>query len=675
MPSRASLFFRCLGAICLLAATTWIVEIATLALLWRGQTLAAYAFFPNQAYDFLAKIRWFGDALLGWAPSLPDQFAGLSMGDKLAALAPLVPATLVVALLVGAAGGILCAILRSRRGSLRGDVLAWAVFALLVHVAACLPAFNLEEGLRVSRLAFRARSLVVDGMLLATAISLVSFGLAYAVAPVFERSRMMAAAGLLVVFGAAGFASTLAQIAPAPPPYVAATPDPSKPRRNVLLISLDSLRADHVGAYGYKRDTSPSFDRFAKDGVLFRNAISTSSWTLPTHLTMFTGRSQVSHGVVVDTLVLSTAIPTLGEIFKEAGYSTAGFVSGPYVGGHYGYARGMDTYTDFSASWGKGAEARGAILSPTINEKALAWLDQQVVPGSREAKEPFFLFLHYFDIHYDFVPPAPYDTMFDPDYTGTMDGKFFIERDDVHPKMDPRDLEHILALYDGEIRFTDEHVGRILDKLKALGLYDDTVVLITADHGDEFFEHGNKGHHRTVYDEVLRIPFALRLPGGEHSGRTVDEQVSLLDVFPTLLDAAGFRIPSDVEGESLAAWVRGQRSSREAIYSDFYDKRGFNLQVARRTPVEKTIQHFNRITHPKRGPLEYYDLAKDPAESDNRADEQPAPMAGAIEAMTTWLDLRWRTHRHTELATAGVASIEIDAETQERLKALGYVGD
>jgi arylsulfatase A-like enzyme len=674
MPSRAALFFRCLGAILLLAAVTWIVEIGVLAMLWRGQTLPAYAFFPNQAYDFLAKIRWFADAALGWAPALPDQFAGLSIADKLAALAPLVPATLMTALVLGAAGGVLCALVRSRRSSLRGDLVAWTVFALVVHVVVSLPAFGLDDGLRVSRLAFRARSLVVDGMLLATAVSLVSFGIAWALAPVFERSRVLAIAALMLVFGAAAFASNAQRPAPPPPAYAAATPDPSKPRRNVVLISLDSLRADHVGAYGYKRDTSPRFDRFAKDGVLFRNAISTSSWTLPTHLTMFTGRSQVSHGVVVDTLVLSTAVPTLGEIFKDAGYATAGFVSGPYVGGHYGYARGMDTYTDFSASWGKGAEARAAILSPTINEKALAWLDERAAEG-REAKEPFFLFLHYFDIHYDFVPPAPYDKMFDPDYTGTMDGRFFIERDDVHAKMDPRDLEHILALYDGEIRFTDEHVGRILDRLKALGLDDDTVVLITADHGDEFFEHGNKGHHRTVYDEVLRIPFALRLPGGEHAGKTVDEQVSLLDVFPTLLDAAGFRVPSDVEGESLAAWLRGQRSSREAIYSDFYDKRGFNLQVARRTPAEKTIQHFNRITHPRRGPLEYYNLAKDPAETDNRADEDLPQMTAALEAMTTWLELRWRTHRHTELATAGVASIEIDAETQERLKALGYVGD
>lgn len=667
MSSRSAAFLRCIGALLLLAATTWAVELAAFALLWRGLSLAPYAFFPHQSWDFVAKIRWFADPLLGWAPALPDRFAGPGLSDHLSALAPLLPATFVTALVVGAVGGLLCALRPSRSGSLRRDLLAWAVLGLLVHVAVSVPAFGLEEGLRVSRLAYRARSLIVDGMLLATAVSVVGFVLAWALAPLFSRSRVLAGAGVAGLAAVAFLAS--ASPPPLPTPSAVAAADPSRPRRNVVLISLDSLRADHVGAYGYKRDTSPNFDRFAREGVLYRNAISTSSWTLPTHLTMFTGRSQISHGVNVDTKVLSTAIPTLGEIFHEAGYATAGFVSGPYVGGHYGYARGMDAYEELSARWGKGAEARAAILSPEINEKGLAWLAQQ------DGKRPFFLFLHYFDIHYDFVPPAPYDTMFDPDYTGTMDGRMFIERDDVNAKMDPRDLDHIRALYDGEIRFTDEHVGRILDHLKTRGLLENTVVMIVSDHGDEFFEHGNKGHHRTVYDEVLHIPFALRLPDGEHAGKTVEEQVTLLDVFPTLLDAAGFPVPGDAEGDSLVAWLRGEKPTREAIYSDFYDKRGFNLQVARRTPDSKTIQHFNRITHPKRGPLEYYDLASDAEESDNRAEQHPGEVAASVDAMTGWLEQQWRMHRLAEHAAGGQESIEIDDETMKRLESLGYVGD
>ncbi|HXC49266.1 MAG TPA: sulfatase [Candidatus Limnocylindrales bacterium] len=666
MASRASSFLRCLGALMLLTATTWAVEIPALLFVWRHQTLPPYAFFPNQSYDFLAKIRWFAGALFDWAPGLPDRFAGLAVGDKLSALAPLLPSTLVVAAAVGVIGGALCALVSRRRGTLRGDLLLWAALALVVHVAVSIPAFSLDEGLRISRLAYRARSLVVDGMLLATAVSLVAWVLAWSLAPLFSRSRALTIAGLVTMVGASALAMTNAR--PAPAAKAAASAPSAGAHRNVVLISLDSLRADHVGAWGYKRDTTPNLDWFAKESVRFRNAISTSSWTLPTHLTMFTGRSQLSHGVVVDTNVLPTSVRTLGEIFHDAGYATAGFVSGPYVSGHYGYDRGMDTYIDLSAQWGKGAEARAAVLSPQVNEKGLAWLDET-------HEKPFFLFLHYFDIHYDYVPPPPYDTMFDPGYTGTMDGRMFIERDDVNPKMPPRDLEHILALYDGEIRFTDEHVGRVLDRLREKGLLDSTAVMIVADHGDEFFEHGNKGHHRTVYDEVLHVPMLLRLPGGEHAGETIDAQTSLLDVFPTLLDAAGLAAPEATEGESLAGWIRGSTSTRTAVFSDFYDKRGFNLQVSRRTPDEKTIQHFNRITHPKQGALEDYDLAGDPAEKSNRARSRRAEVASAVEAMTAWLDGQWRFHRRTETETGGNASIQIDTETMQRLKSLGYVGE
>jgi arylsulfatase A-like enzyme len=669
MPPKLLAAVRCLGALLLLLACTWVVEIVALVLLWGPQTLAPYAFFPNQTWDFVAKIRWFGDALFAWAPPLPDRFAGLATDDKLSALAPLLPATLAVALVLGLVGAALCALRSRERGSLRRDVLAWAALGLVVHVAVAIPAFGLEEGLRISRMAFRARSLVIDGMVFATVISIAAAALAYGIAPLFGRSRVVALSGAAAVFLAAFLAAPTGRTSPPPPAGTAAKADPARPRRNVVLISLDSLRADHVGAYGYQRDTSPVFDRVAREGVLFRNAIATSSWTLPTHLTMFTGLSQVAHGVFVDTVVLPRTIPTLGEIFREAGYQTAGFVSGPYVGPHYGYDRGMDTYVDFSAKWGKSAEARSAILSPEINKNALAWLD------GMKTDQPFFQVLHYFDIHYDFVPPPPFDAMFDPDYTGTMDGKRFIERDDVHPGMDKRDLDHILALYDGEIRFTDMHVGKILDRLREKNLLDSTVLMILSDHGDEFFEHGNKGHHRTVYDEVLRIPFVIRLPNAENAGRVIEDQVSTLDVFPTLLDGAGITPPSDAEGESLIGWIGGAKSTRDAVYADFYDKRGFNVQVARRTPVEKTIQHFNRINHPKRGPIEYYDLSSDAAESDNRSEQHPGEVASALERMSQWLEDRWRFHRRAELGAGGADSIEIDEETKKRLESLGYVGD
>ncbi|RMF20012.1 MAG: hypothetical protein D6760_12435, partial [Deltaproteobacteria bacterium] len=356
------------------------------------------------------------------------------------------------------------------------------------------------------------------------------------------------------------------------------------------------------------------------------------------------------------------------EILKKSGYTTAGFVSAPYVAAHYGYARGMDVYEDISAEYSHRQEARSAIVAPEVTKKALDWLDGH-------AEDRFFLFIHYFDIHYDYIPPPPYDSMFDPDYTGSVDGTNFIERRDVNPKMDRRDLEHILALYDGEIRFTDDHVAQVLERIDRLGLRDNTLVIIVSDHGDEFFEHGNKGHHRTVYSEVLRVPFLMRLPRGIGRGSVVEEQVSLIDLMPTILDVVGVEDPDGVEGVSLLPLVRGRPIDRDAIYAEFFDKRGFNLQVARRTHERKTIEHFNRLMHPKRRPIEVYDIARDPEEQHDLAAEPDEDVRAEITQLGQWLEQRWRINRQVERASHGANRVEIDAETMQRLKSLGYVGD
>ncbi|HYC56336.1 MAG TPA: sulfatase [Candidatus Binatia bacterium] len=674
MSTPASNFLRCLGGLLLLAGVTWIVETIGLLLAYHGQIIPPYAFFPNQVYDFLAKLRWLANDVAWLAPPLPDRFTGLGVEDKVRYAAGLLPVLASMTLVLGITTGAVAALIQRRPRSLRSYVVMWSVVALIVHVALAIPALGLESGMRMSQMAYRARSLVVDGGLLAMVVAVVAGAAAAFVAPGFEgrgrRLRRYAAVSAFECAAVAAFIlSSAVPVERASAALTAETPPVgSGERYNVVLISLDSLRSDHLSTYGYQRETSPNLTRLARQGVLFRNAMATSSWTLPTHLTMFTGRYQISHGVVEDTRVLLPSIPTLGQVFKAAGYDTAGYVSGPYVAGHYGYARGMDTYVDFSADVGKGREAREQITSPSINEQALAWLDQR-------GDAPFFLFLHYFDIHYDYIPPAPYDRMFDPDYTGTIDGRNFIERKDVHAKMDKRDLEHILALYDGEIRFTDHHVGAILDKLEQKGLSGKTVVLLTADHGEEFFEHGNKGHHRTVYDEVLRIPFLLRIPGDANAGKEVTEQVSLVDVFPTLLDLAGLPPAPDIEGVSLRSLADGSGAERDAVYAEFFDKLGLNLQVARRTPAVKTIEHFNRITHPRRSAIEHYDLADDPDERDDRASDNPAAVRAELTAMSGWLEARWRSQRAAEAAAGGRKSIDIDDETMERLKSLGYVGD
>jgi arylsulfatase A-like enzyme len=409
-------------------------------------------------------------------------------------------------------------------------------------------------------------------------------------------------------------------------------------------------------------------DRLAQQGVRFANALATSSWTLPTHLSMFTGRYQISHGVMHESYTLSADVPTLGEAMKAAGYATAGFVSAPYVAAHYGYARGMDVYRDLSAEYGHRKEARSAIVSPELTDLAIDWLEEH-------KSTPFFLFVHNFDAHYDYTPPPPYDSMFDPDYSGEIDGNHFIERKDVNARMDRRDLDHILALYDGEIRYADDHIAKLMRKVDELGLRRKTMVIVVSDHGDEFFEHGNKGHHRTLYDEVLRIPMIVRMPVGAHAGTVVDEQVTLVDLMPTILDVADLAPAKSVDGLSLLPLMAGRPSGRSALYSAFLDKRGFNLQVGRRTSSTKVIQHFNRIAHPSQAPIELYELAKDPGEHDDRALKEPVKARAHLDILAGFLDDQWRKNRLQERNAAGTNRIDIDDDTMEALKALGYVGD
>ncbi|MFT4571085.1 MAG: arylsulfatase A-like enzyme [Hyphomicrobiaceae bacterium] len=656
-----------------LACISLVVEAVAFALVWAGQVAAPFGFFTNQSWNFLAKIREFADPVLFWAPGLPDRFTDTSTTAHIGLAISAAPSVLSTAVLVGVAIGCLASLLSPRRKvSLRAWLLIWTGLGICVHSVAAIGPLNLGEMSRWGQFAYRLRSLIVDGTAVAVAVAVISFAIAWLVAPRVgnegrSKTPIVALAALLLASGLA--------LKPSAPSALVVPFTPSSGtvagKQNVLLISLDSLRADHVHCYGYERETSPTIDRLAAEGVRFANAISTSSWTLPAHLTMFTSRYQTSHGVAVDTHTLNSSIPTLGEIMKAAGYATAGFISGPYVAGHYGYDRGMDTYVDLSQGYDHRAEARATIASPAINEHALDWL-------AEHHEEPFFLFLHYFDIHYDFIPPPPYDSMFDPDYTGTMDGTLFIERKDVNADMNPRDLEHIKALYDGEIRFTDEHVGLILDRLRDYGVLDNTLVVLVSDHGDEFFEHGNKGHHRTVYDEVLRVPFVVRLPGGDRAGTVIEDQASLVDVMPTILGHTGIAGPPHMEGRNILRTPHAD-NKREAVYAEFYDKRGFNVQVARRTLQSKVIQHFNRITHPSSDAVEFYDIAADP---DEQHDLHPLnPGAGARETdeldhLAAWIDQSWRNWREFQhLGGDAGPAVEIDDEMAERLRQLGYVSD
>jgi arylsulfatase A-like enzyme len=369
----------------------------------------------------------------------------------------------------------------------------------------------------------------------------------------------------------------------------------------VLLISLDTVRADHLSAYGYGRATSPHIDALAARGVLFEDATSTTSWTLPAHLSLLTGLEVSAHGVCDERLwQLPGAegapfeVPLhgtfLSEVLSGAGYSTAGFYTWKYLEPRFGFGPGFDVYQRLGLSvyshpeWskrfeelraaGKADELRAWMQEspeifdeqrPTAGEAvdaALAWLD------ARGPEEPFFLFLHLFDAHDDYVPPPPFDKRFtDPAYAGPIDGRRVTSPDSpVRADMDPRDLAQLVALYDGELAWVDSQVGRVLDQLDALGRRDDTLVVLTSDHGEEFFEHGGKTHRAQLFRESVHVPLIASWPAGLPAGRRVAGPVGIVDVVPTVCALAGVAPPRGLSGRDLSAVARGDEPNALVDY-------------------------------------------------------------------------------------------------------------
>ena len=432
--------------------------------------------------------------------------------------------------------------------------------------------------------------------------------------------------------------------------------DSSPTRPNVILISIDSLRADHLACYGYERPTSPAIDALAAGGVLFERAVAQAPWTLPSHASLFTSLYTRTHQTG-DVSRRLPPFPTLATELAGAGYSTMAVVGGTFMQTEFGLDRGFEIYDDELAKAGH-RQSHRAVTSPETLEKSLQLLGT--------SPSPFFLFVHFWDVHYDYIPPAPYDTLFDPDYEGDITGHRFYGNDAVNAGMDPADLEHILALYDGEIAWVDEHVAKLLSELEARGLAEDTLVVLTADHGDEFFEHGLKGHTHSLYEELLHVPLVVRGPGVPSAVR-VPQRVELIDVMPTVLELVGLPVPDGAQGRSLRPLLDGApwpprpsfaETSKARKTANKADK-GYASTVYLE---ERKLIQYERQRHPD----EVYSLGDDPGEH-NDLSASPAGAAPLLEAHRSWL----------ERIPTGRAALHggLDAHTLEQLKGLGYVDD
>ncbi|MFN8549597.1 MAG: sulfatase [Candidatus Eisenbacteria bacterium] len=417
---------------------------------------------------------------------------------------------------------------------------------------------------------------------------------------------------------------------------------------NVLLISIDSLRRDHLHCYGYPRATSPNLDRLASQGMRFETVAAPTTWTLPSHLTLLTALPPERHGVVRDGLALAQGVRSLAQLFGEGGYATAGFVAGPYLDAGYGFARGFDLYDDYSVARATMREAHRVVTSPGSYRITSRWLDRWDREGRRR---PFFVFLHLWDVHADYNPPEPYASMFRPDRAPASEGAPSAVSESV-------ELGAMIARYDGEIAFTDYYLGRVFEQLRAMGEWDRTVVVVTADHGEEFREHGQLGHHKNLYDETLLVPLLIRYPPRVPAAAVHPSLVRLMDIAPTLLTLAGLARPPDFglpEARDLSPYFDPKEQPRPRVaFADLDGELG-----AIRTDGEKLIACDGEGTS-----RECYDLSLDPGETRNLSGSDPVRSAALAESLDSW--------RRAMRGGADPGRVSPGIEQRELLRSLGY---
>ena len=380
---------------------------------------------------------------------------------------------------------------------------------------------------------------------------------------------------------------------------VVTTKERAAPLAVVYLV--DTLRADHTSLYGYGRDTTPELDVFARDAVVFDAAIAHSSWTKPAVASLMTSLLPARHRAVQLRDPLNTDLVTLAEMLHAQGFATGAAIANSVI-----YSKGSRFEQGFDIFAGlHGAENRASKLvgADVVVDAALEILDTR-------RGMPTFLYVHTMDPHVPYAPPPPFDRKYPPH---PIPG---------HPGVDPRsdykellDRQRLIAQYDGSVAYGDQHFGRFVRGLKERGLYDDALLIFTADHGEEFHDHGKWLHGRSVFDELIRVPLVVKFPGGKHAGRRVAQQVQGIDVLPTVLESLDLPVPEPpvISGRPLQAVLERGAEERPALAA--ISHRGFVAHGVR-TTHEKYVQRFS----PEEDEL-YFDLQADPKEKVNRAAE------------------------------------------------------
>jgi len=427
---------------------------------------------------------------------------------------------------------------------------------------------------------------------------------------------------------------------------------------NVVLVSIDTLRADALGAYGGV--PTPTVDRLAREGVLFEAAFAPAPATAPSHATLFTGQDPLRHGLLRNGEPLPESAKTLAEAFRAAGYHTAAFVSSYVLDPRFGWSRGFDHFdaelpeqsatlkkSPYPGAFWAGQHFAGFDRRATATTQAArGWL--------ASAPEPFFLFVHYFDPHAPYVPPEIYAQRL-------ASHAFSLENRSV-TGLSPAQLEHQIRNYHGEVLYADDSLAALLDGIAERRSRRSTLTILVGDHGEGLGQHGWLEHALYLYDEQIHVPFVIHWPGHLAAGRRVRAQVGLADVAPTLLELAGLPPLAAVDGHSLAPAARG--AAEPPARPQF----GLRYLVAEATGWDHGVKSSVRtprwkyIRAPESGD-ELYDLAVDPGELRNVLAQQPDVVAG----------LRGLLETHVAALPGAAPAAPLSEETRRALRALGYL--
>ncbi len=461
------------------------------------------------------------------------------------------------------------------------------------------------------------------------------------------------------------------------------------PPRLIVLVSIDTLRADHLGAYGYERFTSPVLDGMAAEGALFEDASAAAPWTLPSHASMLTGLYPHEHGVTTMRLGLGKDVPTLASLLARAGYRTAAVVNSTWLERDtFGLTRDFERYAYVPES----AEQR----APTrwVTDQAIEWM-------STLGDGRLLLFLHYYDVHADYASEPSYEKLFVRPYQGPADGSswqltranledqyldmchrhfdpikctfgsagrpFRIDASVTRVHFDAKDVSHLIDLYDAGIRQMDTELGRLFAWMRGRGLLDQALVVVTADHGEEFMEHGRVEHFLPTWQALLHVPLILHGPGVPRGVR-VKAPVSLVDIVPTLLDFAGVQANTPLDGVDLRPLLHGQPLADRDLYGEASGGLTYQLMMPGIFPVYRSVRHGNDklIYDSKSDRYSLYELSSDPGERHDLAKERPEVAAKLRAEMQ-------RRYDGGESAAGAANAVELPDEEIERLRSLGYL--